>query len=105
MDFWDQIKAFQGQTLKTVQQGKEFDVLVVEDNRVIIKPHSSREKKRISKQSIESSYQALVNSGALTIKMTKAFSEHHPVYVIALISRFPNIKIEKWPMVKLILQS
>jgi hypothetical protein len=63
MDFWDQIKAFQGQTLKTIQQGKEFDVLVVEDNRVIIKPHSSREKKRISKQSIESSYQALVNSG------------------------------------------
>ena len=58
MKVWDEVRSLEGQILKTLDQGREFDILDVFDNLVSIEVHSTGNERRIDKHQIESAFES-----------------------------------------------
>jgi len=53
MSIWSSVTQLQGRTLKTLDQGKQFDVVSVTEQGVIVKPHISDKERPIKRFAIE----------------------------------------------------
>jgi hypothetical protein len=93
MNLWKEIKKFDGQTLKTLDRKKSFDILDVTDHAVLICPQETQTERPISRDEIENSYRHLVAIGQTTrTEIREKFSEYNPAYVVAILAELPNVE-------------
>jgi len=92
MEYWEEIKELEGSTLKTLDRGKRFDILVVTDHGVIVQPHSSRKERLVPRKEIEGAYHELLSNREITRTIIEAkYSPRNPVYVAAILAELLNI--------------
>lgn len=93
MNTWDEIKKLTGQTIYTLDQRKPFDIVVVTEHAVIVRPHKSEIERQISRDAIESALRRLLAAGEITrTEIHSEFSEFNPAYVAAILAELPNVK-------------
>ena len=92
MNIWDEIKRLQGQTLKTLDQKKPFDIVDVSGHAVIVCPQETHTERPITRNEIESSNRHLLPIGQITrTEIREKFSEYNPAYVAAILAELPNV--------------
>lgn len=92
MNVWDEIKKLKGQTLRTLDRRKPFDVIEVDSNTVVILPRSTKIERPIRREGIETAYRRLMTTGQLTIKEIE--EEHTPrsqVYTATILAGLPDV--------------
>jgi hypothetical protein len=92
MDVWTEIEKLQGKTLKTLVQNKPFDVVLVGNRRVIVRPHVSGVERPIRREAIEGAFGELVLRGELTrSEIRERYSNFNPAYVAAILAALPGV--------------
>jgi hypothetical protein len=93
MNIWGEVEKLKGQTLRTLDQHKPFDIVDVTEHAVIVCPHKSDAERKISRDEIENAAKRLLAVGQLTRTEVHAeFSEFNPAYVAAILAELPNVK-------------
>jgi hypothetical protein len=93
MNIWDEVEKLKGQTLRTLDQSKPFDIVEVTEYAVIVRPHKSNAVRLISRDEIEDAAKRLIAVGQLTRTEVHAeFSEFNTAYVAAVLAELPNVK-------------
>ena len=64
--FWDEIKNIEGKTLKTLDRGNKFEILVVTNHGMIVKPLSTGKERLVPRSEIEGAYQELFTNKEIT---------------------------------------
>lgn len=91
MNIWMEIEKLKGQTLRTLDQRKSFDIVDVTDHAVVVRPHKS--------DAIENACRRLIAAGEITrTEIHSAFSEFNPAYVAAILAELPNVKHSMRPI-------
>jgi hypothetical protein len=99
MNIWIEIKKLKGQTLRTLDQHKPFDVVDVSDHAVIVCPHKNEIERQIPQKTIEDAYRRLIVDGEITrTEISSEFSEFNPAYVVAILAALPNVKYSIRPI-------
>jgi hypothetical protein len=93
MNIWIEINKLTGQTLRTLDQRRPFDVVDVNEHAVIVRPHKNEIERYISREAIENAYRRLVVAGEITrTEIHSEFSEFNPAYVVAILAALPNVQ-------------
>jgi len=93
MNIWIEINKLTGQTLRTLDRLKSFDVVDVTEHAVIVRPHKNEIERKISRDAIENAYRRLVTSGEITrTEIRENFSQFNPAYVAAILAELPDVK-------------
>jgi len=93
MNIWNEIEKFKGQTLRTLDQRKPFDIVAVTKHAVVVRPHKSDTDRQISRSAIENACRRLLADGEITrTEIHSEFSEFNPAYVAAILAELPNVK-------------
>jgi hypothetical protein len=99
MNIWEEIKKLNGQTLKTLDRQKPFNILAVTDHVVLICPEETQTERPISRDEIEKAYRYLVTIGETTrTEIREKFSEYNPAYVAAILASLPNVEHSTRPI-------
>ena len=92
MELWDEIKKLEGKVLKTLDRGKSFEVVVVLNSSVIVKPLSTKKERVIPREQIEGAFHQLISSDQITQREIEAqHSPRNPVYVAAILAELPDV--------------
>jgi hypothetical protein len=92
MGIWDQIDYLGGQTLKTLEQHKPFEVMEVTASDIQIYIYSTLKKHRIKRVEIEGAWQELQEEGAITSSDIKnRYSKNSPAYIAAILASLPGV--------------
>ena len=79
MEFWKSIVGLQGKVLKTLGQGKSFDVSTVTSTHVNIIPHKTKIERRINMKEIEGVISEIKTIGRITrVEIEAEFSPRNP---------------------------
>jgi hypothetical protein len=93
MNICIEIQELAGQTLRTLDHRKPFDVVEVTEHAVIVRPHKSEIGRQISRDTIENAFKRLVVAGEITrTEIHSEFSEFNPAYVAAILAALPNVE-------------
>ena len=99
MNLWLEIKKLEGQTLRTLDRRKPFDVLSVTERAVIVHPHATRKERPIQREGIENAYRRLTVTGKLTLnEIENEFAPYNPVYVAAILAELSGITYSVRPI-------
>jgi hypothetical protein len=102
MEFWKLLVGLQGKVLKTLDQGRPFDVLHVSQANVIIVPHKNNKNRTIYMKEIEGSYRKLKAIGRITrVEIEAQFSPRNPAYVAAILATLPGVRSHGKPIITL----
>jgi hypothetical protein len=93
LDWWNEVVKLKGQRLKTLARGESFEVVAVQDQAVIIRVLSTDNKRRVSRDEIESAFDELTARGEvlLTDIRKNRHSEANPTYVSAILASLPEV--------------
>ena len=92
MDIWIEVEKLKGQTLRTLDQRKPFDIVDVSEKAIIVRPHKNEVERQISRVDIENAFRRLAAVGEITRSAIRAeFSEYHPAYVAAILAELPSM--------------
>ena len=92
MNCWDKVKELEGRTLKTLDRGNKFDVLVVTNHGVIVKPLATGKERLVSRSEIDGAYKELFANKEITRTIIEAkYSPRNPVYVAAILAEVPGV--------------
>ena len=92
MNIWNEINKLAGQTLKTLDQRKPFDVVEVNDYAVVVRPHISGIERKISRNTVENAYRKLATAGEISrTEIRENFNQFNPAYVVAILAALPNV--------------
>ena len=93
MNIWIEINKLTGQTLRTLDQRKPFDVVKVTEHVVIVRPHKSEIDRQISRDEVENACKRLITNGEITrIEIHSEFSQFNPAYVVAILAALPEVQ-------------
>jgi hypothetical protein len=99
MDLWQRISDLKGQTLKTLDQHKAFDVLVITDKSVILHLHSTGKERIVERERIEAAWRALQRQGTISRSDIQAkFSPRSSAFVAALLAALPGVTYRVRPI-------
>ncbi len=99
MDLWSEIAKLKGITLKTLDQNKPFDVVAVEEEAVVIKPHATGNTRVINGEEIEDAFNELMARGEITrTEIEDRFSPRNPAYVAAILAKLPGVQYDLRPI-------
>lgn len=102
MEFWKMLSGLQGKVLKTLAQNKQFTVVHISQNNVVIIPHQSNKPRPIYMKEIEGSYRKMIVIGQITrIEIEAQFSPRNPAYVAAILATLPGVKVHRKPIITL----
>ncbi len=102
MDLWSEIKQLEGKVLKTLLQGKKFEVVEVRDSGVIIRPLVRNKIIKIPRKGIESAYYELTSQ--CQISRNRIMAEHahwFPAHVAAILANLPGVTYTVKPIIVL----
>lgn len=92
MNIWMEIKRLKGQTLRTLDQQKPFEIVDVSENILLILPRSTKQERPIRREGIESAYRHLVSTGQLSIKEIEAeYTPRSQVYTATILAGLPDV--------------
>lgn len=92
MGAWEQIDFLTGQTLKTLEQHKPFEVMEITSSDIQIFIYSSLRKRRIKRDEIEGSWEELLKKGIITTSEIKSkYPKTSPAYVAAILASLPGV--------------
>ncbi len=99
MAIWGEIRKLEGQTLRTLDRGKRFDVVSVTENTVTVMPHETHEQRPIDREMLEDAYRFLEVTGQITRTDIRAeYSEFNSAYVAAILAEMPGVKYSVAPI-------
>ncbi len=99
MSIWSLVTELQGRTLKTLDQGKPFDIVSVTERDVLVKPHISDKERPIKRSAIEGAYNEMIRRGELDrAEVREKYSDYNPAYVVAILATFPNVIVKTKPI-------
>jgi hypothetical protein len=92
VELWDEITNLSSRTLHTLDRNNRFDVVDVTVSGVIVKPHSTKKDRLVTKKEIEGAFRELAALGQITRAQIEAnHSPRNPVYVAALLAELPGV--------------
>jgi len=92
IDCWQEVKKLQGQTLKTLDQRKSFDILGATYSCVEIFLHSKKSYRKIYRQEIEGACDELKTRREITrSEIEERHSPRNPAYVAAILATLPGV--------------
>lgn len=92
MGVWEQIDYLTGQTLKTLERHKPFEVMEVTSSDIQIYIYSTLRKQRIKRVEIEGAWQELQKEGFITSSGIKSrYSKNNPAYIAAILASVPGV--------------
>ena len=90
--FWPSICTLDGRELKTLERGRPFDVVVVDQASVVLSPAVSGKLRTIYRKTLEGAFSALIDRRELTgVEIAEEFSPFNAVYVAALLAALPDV--------------
>jgi len=93
MEFWQQVEALQGVTLRTLDRNRAFSIINVDSKGVIVSPLATNKPRTIRREELDGAYKYLIQHGRLERTQIRAsFSQANPAYVAAILSRLSGIK-------------
>lgn len=93
MQFWSKILQLEGQTLKTLDKNKIFDIVCVTERSIILNVHASDKDRLVHHDEIEGAYKELFKCGQITRnEIQKKYSPRNPAYVAAILSTLPGVQ-------------
>lgn len=96
---WQSILDMEGQTLRTLDQNKPFDVKAVSYNKLIVVPHASNKPRPIKRVVLEESFSHLLREGSIArTEIRDLYSQWHPAYVASILANLPNVRVELKPI-------
>ena len=99
MDLWKEIKKLEGKTLATLDKRKEFKMVKVLPNIVVIET-STGTPRNIPWDNIQQSWRELEKTDEITrTDIMKFYSPFNPAYVAAILSNLPNVSHRIRPVV------
>ena len=99
MDLWIELKKLQGRTLRTLGQGKLFDVVVVLSDSIVVKPHSSGRERPVARTAIEGSFRELASHGQISrSKIEDSYMPRSSAYIAAMLAELPGVSHAKNPI-------
>jgi len=92
MNIWEEIEKLNGQTLRTLDQRRPFDILSIDSTELVILPRSTKIERPIRREGIEAAYRHLIVTGQLTVKeIEEEFTPRSQVYTAAILAELPDI--------------
>ena len=92
MDLLEQLNLLTDTVIKTLDQNKEFKILLVTQSEVLIKVYATGKVRNISIQCLRDAYSDLQKNRELTrIDIEKKYSPRNPAYVAALLSKLQGV--------------
>ena len=99
MEIWTVIAGLEGQTLKTLDRGRPFDIVRVGPRAVIVRLHSTGRERRVERDDVESAFDELRQRGQLTpTDIHERHSAVDPAYVAAMLAQHPAISATTKPI-------
>ncbi len=97
-EFWENISQLDGYELKTLDRGRPFDVVTVDEAGVVLSPAASGKPRVIQRDTLERAFDALVDRRELTgVTIAEEFSPFNAVYIAALFAALPDVASLKNP--------
>lgn len=97
-EFWHNISRLDGYELKTLDRGRPFDVVAVDDGGVVLSPAVSGKQRMIQREILERAFDALLDRRELTgATIAEEFSPFNAVYIAALLAALPDVASLKNP--------
>lgn len=87
-----------GMTLSTLAQGKKFEVLDVDENKILIAPQSTEYERSIRKVRLEWAWNELVRKGELSQQEVFEEGSVNSAYIIALLAKMPGVTYKTKPV-------
>ena len=92
LGFWNEVKKLEGKTLKTLDRGNTFIILVVSDYGVIVKPLATDKEWLVPRSEIEGAYRELFSNKEITRALIESkYSPRNPVYIAAILAELPGV--------------
>ena len=92
--FWPNIRLLDGRELRTLERGRLFEVVVVGDEQVVLRPVVSGKPRVIRRETLETTFDALFDRRELTgLEIAEEFSMFNAVYVAALLAALPDVAV------------
>lgn len=89
---WDELKTLEGKTLRTLDRGAKFKILVVTNHGLIVKPLSTGKERLVPRTEIDGAYEELLANKEITRTIIESkYSPRNPVYVAAILSELPGV--------------
>ena len=100
MDWWKTFGQLKGRTLKTLGRAEPFTIVAVNDQSIVVRPHSTNKERRVSRDEIESAFGELEQRGEMPFSNIRAnkHSEANPAYVAALLATLPGVTTSTNPI-------
>ncbi len=100
MNLWNELKKLQGRTLRTLSQGKPFDILEV-SNRDVIVVTSNGKVRPVPLKKFERAFVHLERHKALSLVDIRhlGISNFHPTYIVAILANFSGVSYKIKPIV------
>ncbi len=100
MSIWSSVARLKGRTLRTLDQGKSFDVLHVTDEHVLLKLHGTGRERMLWRKEIEGAYAELTLRGSISrAEIEERHSPRNPAYVAAILAATEGIVATRRPIV------
>lgn len=92
--FWPNICSLGGLELKTLDRGRPFEVLDVDNEGVLLSPVVSGKLRRIQRETMEGAFDALLVRRELTgLEIAEEFSAFNAVYIATLLAALPDVAV------------
>ena len=99
MDLWTELKKLEGFTFQTLKQKKKFEVIVVTDSLILIKPQARGKERSISRKEVEGSYHELVASRQISrSQIEDRYSPRNSAFVAALLAQLAGVDFTDDPI-------
>ncbi len=100
IEIWSQVRNLNGNTLRTLDHRKPFEIVAVTGSVVMVCPKATGKERPIQREGLERAYRRLVGSGRLTLsEIENEFAPYNPVYVAAILAQLPGVTYTTRPTV------
>ncbi|MBC8263122.1 MAG: hypothetical protein H8E47_03250 [Anaerolineales bacterium] len=98
MDFWSQVRALEGKSLRTLDRHKLFEVVTVADTQVVLKV-STGKIRPVRREEIEGAFRELALTGEISRSdIRERHSDWNPAYVAAILAELAGVTCRVRPI-------
>ena len=99
LDIWNELRNLTGQTLKTLDQRKPFEIVAMTQSTIMVCPQRTGKARPIRRDGLQRAYHWLVGTGKLTLtEIENEFAPYNPVYVAAILAALPGVRYTTRPI-------
>lgn len=96
---WNDFNGLVGRTLKTLDRNRAFDVVEMNENSIVVRPHYKGKLRQIPRREIEPALKHLLANNEIARTFIRDnYSQFNPAYVAALLAALPKMKAKQKPI-------